>query len=138
MERRGGIALALATRDIEREDIVQRLPVAVLLVLSGLSGCVIVGDPSCTGGGAALVVTPGVVVVAVGQSVTPTANDSWCDHGQHAYGSPTWSLLQPADSVVVRLDSTTGRITGLRAGTTTVVARSSASGATTSVPVTVR
>lgn len=115
----------------------QRVPIAALLVLAGVSGCVIVGDPSCTGGGAALVVTPGLVVVAVGQSVTPSANDSWCDHGQQAYGSPTWSLLQPADSAIVRLDATAGRITGLRAGTTTVVARSSGSGATTTVPVTV-
>lgn len=120
----------------EREENVQRILAAVLL-LAGVSGCVIVGDPSCTGGGAAIVVTPGVVVVAVGQSVTPSANDTWCENGHQSHGSPTWSLVQPGDSTIVRLDATTGRITGLRAGQTTVRARSSASGATTTVTVTV-
>ena len=112
--------------------------VAAVLLLGGVAGCVIVGDPSCGGGGAAIVVTPGVVVVAVGQSVTPNASDTWCDNGHQAHGSPNWSLAQPGDSAIVRLDATTGRITGIRAGQATVVARSPASGATSTVAVTVR
>jgi hypothetical protein len=116
---------------------VQRILAAVLLS-AGLTGCVIVGDPSCTGGGAAVVVTPGVVIVAVGESVTPTASDSWCDNGHEMHGSPEWSLVRPADSSIVRLDAATGRITGLQVGEATILARSSASGATTTVAVTVR
>ena len=115
----------------------QRVLSAALLCL-GISGCVIVGDPTCSSGGAAVVVTPGVVIVAVGQSVTPNGSDRWCDGGHQSYGSPSWSLSQPGDSVYVALDATTGRITGLRAGVVTVVARSDHSGATSTVQVTVR
>lgn len=111
------------------------LPAALLLVSVG--GCVIVGDPACTGGGASIVVTPGLVIVAIGQSMTPTANDSWCDNGHQAHGSPSWSLANPADSTVVSVDATTGRITGLRIGQAAVIARS-ASGATTTIAVSVR
>jgi hypothetical protein len=114
---------------------VQRIAAAVFLLLT-TAGCVIVGDPACTGGSATIVVTPGVVVVAVGESVTPTANDSWCSNGHQSHGSPDWSLAQPGDSAIVMLDATTGRITGLHAGQATVVARSS-SGATSTVQVTV-
>ena len=113
----------------------QRILAAVLLLVS-VGGCVIVGDPACSGGSASIVVTPGVVVVAVGQSVTPNARDSWCDNGHKAHGSPSWSLVQPSDSAIVMLDASTGRITGLRAGQATVMARSS-SGATTTISVTV-
>lgn len=112
---------------------------AAVLLLVGITGCVIVGDPSCTGGGgAAIVVTPGVVVVAVGESVTPNASDTWCDNGHQSHGSPEWSLVQPADSSIVRLDAATGRITGLRTGEAVVMARSAASGASTTITVTVR
>jgi hypothetical protein len=114
---------------------VQRILATVLLLL-GAGGCVIIGDPACTGGGASIVVAPGVVVVAVGQSVTPTASDSWCANGHEAHGSPSWSLVQPADSSIVSLDAVTGRITGLRAGQAILMARSS-SGATTTITVTV-
>lgn len=114
----------------------QRILAAVLL-LAGVSGCVIVGDPSCTGGNASIVVTPGVVIVAVGQSVTPSASDSWCDNGHERYGSPSWSLVSAADSVIVRLDPASGRITGVRPGQTSVLARST-SGATATLSVTVR
>ena len=110
---------------------------ATVLLLAGVSGCVIVGDPSCTGGGAAIVVTPGVVVVAVGESVTPSASDTWCENGHAEHGSPDWSLVQPGDSAIVSLDAATGRITGLRTGEAVVMARS-ASGATTTITVTVR
>jgi hypothetical protein len=78
------------------------------------------------------------VVVAVGESFTPTASDSWCSDGHRSHGSPDWSLAQPGDSAIVRLDATTGTITGRRAGQATVVARSTASGATSTVLVTVR
>ncbi len=115
----------------------QRVLAAALLVFA-VSGCVIVGDPTCSSGGAAVVVTPGLVVVAVGQSVTPNGSDSWCDGGHQAHGSPSWSLSRPGDSVYVSLDATTGRITGLRAGVATVVARSDHSGATSAIQVTVR
>jgi len=115
----------------------QRVLVAALLLFA-VSGCVIVGDPTCSGGGAAVVVTPGVVVVAVGESFTPNASDSWCDGGHQSHGSPTWSLAQASDASIVALDPTTGRVTGLRAGIVTVVARSDHSSATSAIQVTVR
>ena len=111
---------------------------AAALLLCAVSGCVIVGDPTCSGGGAAVVVTPGVVIVAVGESFTPSANDSWCDGGHQSHGSPNWSLSQPGDSLFVKLDATTGRITGRRAGVATVVASSGHSSASSSIAVTVR
>lgn len=109
---------------------------AAALLLVSVGGCVVVGDPACRGGGASIVVTPGVVVVAVGESVTPNASDSWCDNGREAHGFTTWTLVQPSDSSVVRLDQSTGRITGLRVGEATVMARST-SGATATISVTV-
>lgn len=108
---------------------------ALLLVV--VSGCVIVGDPTCSGGGASIVVAPGVVVVSVGESFTPNGSDSWCDGGHQAHGSPSWSLSQPADGNVIALDAATGRITGRRLGVATVVARSDHSQATSMILVTV-
>jgi hypothetical protein len=110
---------------------------AVALLLSS-AGCVIVGDPACTGSSASVVVAPGVVVVSVGESFTPTGNDSWCDNGHREHGSPSWSLSQAGDSSIVRLDAATGRITGLRRGVATVLARSGHSAQTSTVVVTVR
>jgi len=115
----------------------QRVLAAALLLLS-TAGCVIVGDPTCSGSGASVVVAPGVVVVAVGQSFTPNGSDSWCDGGHQAHGSPNWALSQAGDSAFVMLDAMTGRITGRRAGFATVIARSDHSGATSSILVTVR
>ena len=115
----------------------QRLLAAALLIFA-VSGCVIVGDPTCTGGGASVVVAPGVVVVSVGESFTPNGSDSWCDGGRQAYGSPSWSLSKPGDSNVIALDPSTGRITGRSAGVATVVARSEHTGATSTIVVTVR
>ena len=115
----------------------QRLFAAALLLLSA-AACVIVGDPTCSGSSASVVVAPGVVVVTVGQSFTPTGSDSWCDGGHQAHGSPNWSLSQPGDSAFVILDTSTGRITGRRSGIATVVARSDHSAATSSILVTVR
>jgi hypothetical protein len=115
----------------------QRVLAAALLVLA-VSGCVIVGDPTCSDGGASVVVAPGVVVVSVGQSYTPNGSDSWCDGGHQAHGSPSWSLSQPSDGDVIALDSSTGRITGRRAGVATVIARSDHTGATSTIVVTVR
>lgn len=114
----------------------QRVIIAALL-LAAASGCVIVGDPTCGAGGVTLVVTPGVVVVSVGQSVTPNGSDSWCDSGHQSHGSPSWMLSQVADSAFIALDVTTGRITGRRAGAATVVARSPHTGATSTIRVTV-
>jgi hypothetical protein len=111
------------------------LPAALLLF--AVSGCIIVGDPTCGGGGAAVVVTPGVIVVAVGESFTPNASDSWCDGGHQSHGSPSWSLAHAGDASIVSLDASTGRVTGLRTGVVTVVARSDHSGATSSIQVTV-
>ena len=115
----------------------QRLLAAALLVFA-VSGCVIVGDPTCNGGGASVVVAPGVVIVSVGESFTPNGSDSWCDGGRQSYGSPNWSLSRASDADVIALDSSTGRITGRRTGTATVVARSDHSGATSTIVVTVR
>ena len=115
----------------------QRLLPAALLVLA-VSGCVVVGDPTCSGGGASIVVAPGVVIVSVGESFTPNGSDSWCDGGRQAHGSPDWSLSQATDANVIALDATTGRITGRRSGVATVVARSSHTGATSTILVTVR
>lgn len=114
----------------------QRVLAAALLLL-GTAGCVIVGDPTC-GSSASVVVAPGVVVVSVGQSFTPSGSDSWCDGGHQSHGSPNWTLSGPGDSAFVALDRTTGRITGLRTGVATVVARSDHSSATSSIVVTVR
>jgi len=115
----------------------QRVLAAALLLVV-VSGCVIVGDPTCGGSSASVVVAPGVVVVAVGESFTPNGHDTWCDGGHQTHGSPTWSLSQPGDNGIVSLDASTGRITGLRAGVVTVVARSTHSSATSSIQVTVR
>ena len=115
----------------------QRLLAAALLVFA-MSGCVIVGDPTCSSGGASIVVAPGVVVVSVGESFTPNGPDSWCDGGHQSYGSPSWSLSKAADSDVIALDPSTGRITGRRTGVATVVARSEHTGATSTIVVTVR
>ena len=115
----------------------QRVLAAALLFVA-VSGCVIVGDPTCGGSTASVVVAPGVVVVAVGQSFTPDGSDSWCDGGRQGHGSPTWSLNQPADNAIVSLDASTGRVTGLRTGVVTLVARSTHSSATSSIQVTVR
>lgn len=115
----------------------QRLLAAALLIFT-VSGCVIVGDPTCTGGGASVVVAPGVVVVSVGESFTPNGSDSWCDGGHQSYGSPSWSLSKPGDSNIIALDPSTGRITGRSVGVATVVARSEHTGATSTIVVTVR
>ena len=115
----------------------QRLLAAALLIFA-VSGCVIVGDPTCTGAGASVVVAPGVVVVSVGESFTPNGSDRWCDGGHQSYGSPSWSLSKPSDSNVIALDSSTGRITGRSTGIATVVARSEHTGATSTIVVTVR
>jgi hypothetical protein len=115
----------------------QRVFSAALLLVA-VSGCVIVGDPTCGVSSASVVVAPGVVVVAVGQSFTPNGSDSWCDGGRQGYGSPTWSLGQASDGAIVTLDTSTGRITGLRPGVVTVVAHSEHSSATSSIQVTVR
>ena len=115
----------------------QRLLVAALLVIVA-SGCVIVGDPTCGGGNASVIVAPGVVVVSVGESFMPNGSSSWCDGGHQEHGSPSWSLSQPSDANVIGLDAATGRITGLHAGIATVVARSDHGGAASTVLVTVR
>lgn len=113
-----------------------RLFAAALLVFA-VSSCVIVGDPTCSGS-ASVVVAPGIVVVSVGESFTPNGTESWCDRGHQSYGSPNWTLSQASDADIVALEPSTGRITGRRAGTATVVARSTHSSATSTVVVTVR
>ena len=136
-ERRGiGLALG-AAGTTHAEKHMQRLLAAALLLFV-VSGCVIVGDPTCSDGGASIVVAPGIVVVSVGESFTPNGRDSWCDGGHQSYGSPNWSLSQASDADVIALDAATGRITGRRSGTATVVARSAHSDATSTIVVTVR
>ena len=97
------------------------------------ASCVIV-DPGCGPGGASILISPTVVFVAVGQSATPKA--SWCRNGRYDPMTPQWSLGSAADANVVSLDPSTGRITGRRAGTATVVATSDGlQGASLSVTV---
>lgn len=89
------------------------------LLLTSTASCFIV-DPSCGGGGATILISPSVVVVAIGESATPNA--SWCRGGRYDRGSPQWSLGRPADANVISLDPSTGRITGKRPGQATVIA----------------
>ena len=97
------------------------------------AGCVIV-DPGCGPGGATILITPSVVYVGVGQSTTPKA--SWCRDGRYDNMNPQWSLGQAADANVIGLDPATGRITGKRAGSATVVATyAGVSGSSVSVTV---
>jgi hypothetical protein len=93
--------------------------VAFAALAVATSGCVIV-DPSCSGGGASIVVTPSVVVVAVGQTTRPSA--SWCRGGRYDRVSPTWSLGATADANIITVDAETGVITGRRVGRASVVA----------------
>jgi hypothetical protein len=115
----------------------RRSIIALLVSFSTLGAyfrCV-VGDVGCgDGGGLLVVVSPSVVVVAVGGSVTPTA--SLCHGGRFDVISPTWSFGAKADSSVIALDAATGRITGRRSGTASVIATSQgAEGARISVTV---
>ncbi|HTK55031.1 MAG TPA: hypothetical protein VL308_24220 [Gemmatimonadaceae bacterium] len=94
----------------------------------------VAGDLSCSNGGLLIVVSPSTVVVAVGESVTPSA--SLCHDGRYDVASPKWSLGSSADSSVIALDAATGRITGRLAGTASVIATSrGAEGARVSVTV---
>jgi hypothetical protein len=95
----------------------------------------VVGDVSCANGGLLIIVSPSVVVVGVGESVTPTA--SLCHDGRFDPISPNWTFGSRADSNVIALDRATGRLTGLRRGQASVIA--TANGAEGSrVSVTVR
>ena len=82
----------------------------------------VVGDVGCGDGGLLVVVNPSVVFVAVGGSVTPTA--SLCHGGRLDDISPKWSFASTADSSVIGLNAATGRITGRRPGTASVIATS--------------
>jgi len=94
----------------------------------------VAGDLSCSNGGLLVVVSPSVVVVAVGESVTPTA--SLCHDGRYDVMSPSWSLGSPGDSSVIVLDRATGRITGRWPGQASAIATSKgAEGARISVTV---
>ena len=107
--------------------------IASLAIVASSASCVIV-DPGCGVGGASILVSPAVVFVAVGQSATPKA--SWCRNGRYDPMSPQWSLASSADGDVVSLDASTGRITGRRVGTATVIASSDGvEGASVSVTV---
>ena len=94
---------------------------ASLALVASSASCIIV-DPGCGAGGAAILVSPAVVFVAVGQSATPSAR--WCRNGHYDPMTPQWSLGSAADGNVVSLDASTGRITGRRAGRATVIATS--------------
>lgn len=107
--------------------------IASLGLVASSASCVIV-DPGCGVGGTSILISPTVVFVAVGQSATPRA--SWCRNGHYDPMSPEWSLGSAADANVIGLDPTTGRITGRRAGTATVIATSQGVGGA-SVSVTV-
>jgi hypothetical protein len=104
---------------MRRSLIASAASVAVSALAWAAAGCVIV-DPSCSSGGASILISPSVVVVAVGQSATPRA--SWCRGGRYDRVSPQWSLGQAADSNIISVDATTGVITGKRAGKASVIA----------------
>ena len=107
--------------------------VALSAIALASTSCLIV-DPGCGTGGASILITPSVVFVAVGQSTTPKA--SWCRDGRYNDMSPQWSLGQSADATIIGLDPATGRITGKRAGSATVVATyAGVSGSSVSVTV---
>ncbi len=94
----------------------------------------VAGDVSCANGGLLIVVSPSVVIVAVGESVTPTA--SLCHDGRFDVMSPSWSLGSPGDTSVIALDRVTGRITGRRPGQASAIATSQgAEGARVSITV---
>jgi hypothetical protein len=94
----------------------------------------VAGDVSCSNGGLLIVVSPSVVIVAVGESVTPRA--SLCHDGRFDVMSPSWSLGSPGDTSVIALDRVTGRITGRRPGQASAIATSQgAEGASVSVTV---
>ena len=106
----------------------------VSFAAAALSASCVIVDPGCGAGGASILISPTVVFVAVGQSATPKA--SWCRNGHYDPVTPQWSLASAADANVVSLDPSTGRITGGRAGTATVVATSDGlQGASLSVTV---
>ena len=110
------------------------LALAVSLTTLGSYFRCVAGDLSCSNGGLLVVVSPSVVVVAVGESATPTA--SLCHDGRYDVMSPSWSLGSQADSSVIVLDRATGRITGRWPGTASVIATSNgAEGARVSVTV---
>ena len=107
--------------------------IASLAIVASSASCVIV-DPGCGPGGASILVSPTVVFVAVGQSATPNA--SWCRNGHYDPMTPEWSLSSTADANIISLDRSTGRITGRRVGTATVIASSDGvEGASVSVTV---
>jgi hypothetical protein len=114
----------------------RRLLVAsCLLLLIGTGGCVIV-DPGCGNqGGATIIVSPSIVLISVGEQVTPSASRGCYSHRDPAY--PHWSLADLADTSVVRLDASSGRITGRRPGQAVVVAHSD-DAQSASITVTVR
>ena len=110
------------------------LALAVSLSTLGSYFRCVAGNVSCGDGGLLIVVSPSVVIVAVGESVTPTA--SLCHDSRFDVVSPNWSLGSPGDTSVIALDRTTGRITGRRVGTATVIASSEGvEGASLSVTV---
>jgi len=82
----------------------------------------VVNDPSPCGssGGLFILVSPSVVVVSVGESLTPRA--SRCHDGRYDNVPAQWSLGQTADANIITLDATTGRITGRRTGQARVIA----------------
>ena len=114
----------------------RRFPSAFLAlsaIVASAANCVIV-DPSCSSGGASILISPSVVFVSVGGTATPKA--SWCRNGRFDNGSPRWSLGQASDATIINLDVTTGEITGRRAGQATVIATSEGvQGASVSVTV---
>ena len=114
----------------------RRLMLTSLVLCATSAGCVIV-DPSCGSSGAAVYVSPTVVVIAVGQSVTPTADERVCDGRYHSHSSPRWSLVNASDSAYVSLNAATGEITGRRSGRATVQASSMESQSSATVAVTV-
>jgi hypothetical protein len=77
----------------------------------------------------------GTQQIAVGTGFTATITLSTCGGRERLSDTFTWSAR---DTLVVRVDATTGRVTGRAPGSTAVDVRGTRYGAVGTIPVTVR
>ena len=96
-----------------------RLPLAVPLFLFGLVGALASCDKNCAGVGLSRVL-PGDTTIAVGQSFVIIYQDGGTCGGRitdaNYHTVPTTGWYTP-DTLIVRVDSVTGRVTGRAVGT---------------------
>ena len=106
------------------------------LVLAGCAGCSSVVD-SCTGE-LRINLVPRSRAIVVGESFTPSMELSSCGGQRRLTDVVRWRLADPADTLVVRTDSITGRVTGLRPGSARVQVSGAVHGRLGEVEVIVR